>query len=97
MISTDRPTYRLVVAGHLDDRWADRFGELSLARRDDGTTTLTGPVVDQAQLFGILARLRDIGVPLLGLWAVDGVDDRWLTHPSAAPARDRGAPLPGGC
>ena len=59
--------YELRLAGHLDDHWAALFGDLTLARHDDGTTVLTGPVVDQAQLHGVLARVRDVGATLLGV------------------------------
>ncbi|MFZ0322676.1 MAG: hypothetical protein WAN48_00920 [Actinomycetes bacterium] len=62
------------VAGHLDERWSDWFGELTIARYDDGTCTLTGQVADQAQLHGILARLRDIGATILSLRTLDGDD-----------------------
>jgi hypothetical protein len=71
---TDHSTYRLRVVGHLDDRWSQWFGELTIDRHDDGTCTLTGPVTDQAQLHGILARLRDIGATLLSLRTLDGDD-----------------------
>jgi len=71
MTTSDHRTYELRVAGHLDERWTAWFGDLTIARDDDGTCTLTGPVVDQAQLHGILARLRDIGVPLVSLRALD--------------------------
>jgi hypothetical protein len=60
-------TYEIRVASHLDDHWAVTLGELTLARLDDGTTSLTGPVIDQAHLHGVLARIRDLGVPLLAL------------------------------
>lgn len=63
--------YRIHVSGHLDDRWADWFGGLDLQRHDDGTTVLLGPVVDQAALHGMLARIRDLALPLL---AVDRVE-----------------------
>lgn len=63
-------TYELRVEGHLDDHWSAWLGELTIARHRDGTTTLTGPVADQAQLHGVLARLRDIGVTLISLNAV---------------------------
>jgi RimJ/RimL family protein N-acetyltransferase len=59
--------YELRVAGHLDDHWSGMLGGLTLTRCRDGTTTLTGPVADQAQLHGVLARVRDLGVPLLAL------------------------------
>jgi RimJ/RimL family protein N-acetyltransferase len=59
--------YEMTLAGHLGDHWCDRLSGLALIRNDDGTTTLTGPVADQAHLHGILAGLRDIGVALLSL------------------------------
>lgn len=64
--------YELRVAGHLDDRWAAWFGGLTLTHEDDGTTTLRGPVVDQAELHGHLARVRDLGATLVSVTALDG-------------------------
>ncbi|SEE90093.1 hypothetical protein SAMN04488561_3257 [Jiangella alba] len=61
------PAYEIRVAGHLDDHWSALLGDLTLTRRDDGTTSLTGPVTDQAHLHGVLARIRDLGIPLLSL------------------------------
>ncbi len=60
-------TYELRVEGHLDDHWSAWLGQLTITRQHDGTTTLTGPVADQAQLHGVLARLRDIGATLMSL------------------------------
>jgi RimJ/RimL family protein N-acetyltransferase len=71
MTTTASTTYELRVAGHLDDHWSAMLGDLTLARRDDGTTTLTGPLVDQAQLHGVLASVRDLGAPLLSLRTVE--------------------------
>jgi hypothetical protein len=48
-----------------------KIGDLTLVRLDDGTTSLTGPVVDQAHLHGVLVRIRDLGVPLLMLCTLD--------------------------
>jgi hypothetical protein len=76
MIPKGHQTYRIGVAGHLDDRWSNWFGDFTIARCDDGTCTLTGRVTDQAQLHGILARLRDIGATLLSLCAIDS-EDEW--------------------
>lgn len=64
---TGPAAYEIRVAGHLDDHWAERLGGLELVRNADGTTTLTGSLADQAQLYGVLAGLRDIGAALLGL------------------------------
>jgi len=59
--------YVLRVSGHLDPHWAPSFGGLVLAHDPDGTTTLTGAVADQAELHGILTRIRDLGVTLISL------------------------------
>jgi hypothetical protein len=62
----ETPTvYRLRIAGHLDPHWSVWFDGLQLAYDTDGTTTITGPVADQAALHGLLRRIRDLGVPLL--------------------------------
>ena len=59
--------YQIRVKGHLGRQWADRFEELSITLEDDGTTLLTGPVVDQAALHGILRRIRDLGITLISI------------------------------
>jgi hypothetical protein len=59
--------YQVRISGHLDDHWADWLSGHTLSRNDDGTTTLTIPAIDQAQLHGVLGRIRDIGVTLLAL------------------------------
>ena len=64
--------YQIRVQGHLGRQWADRFEELSITLEDDGTTLLTGPVVDQAALYGILRRIRDLGITLLAVNSLDG-------------------------
>lgn len=58
-------TYAIEVQGHLDDHWSEWLGSLSLTHNDDGTTTILGPLADQADLHGVLAKLRDLGVPLI--------------------------------
>jgi len=60
-------TYAIRVDGHLDDHWSAWLGELDLTRNDDGSTTITAAVADQAQLHGLLAGLRDIGAVLTEL------------------------------
>ena len=62
--------YRLQIDGHLDQHWLPWFGDLALTHEDDGTTTLAGPIADQAQLHGLLTRIRDLGVTLLSVEVV---------------------------
>jgi hypothetical protein len=57
--------------GHLDDRWANWFGGLVLSMEEDGQTPLSGPVVDQAELFAMLRKVRDLGLPLLSVNLVE--------------------------
>jgi RimJ/RimL family protein N-acetyltransferase len=64
-------TYAIRVDSHLDDHWSTWFGALDLTRNDDGTTTLTVPVADQAKLHGVLAGLRDMGAVLTELHTTD--------------------------
>jgi hypothetical protein len=66
--------YRITVDGHLDDHWSVWLGSLILARENDGTTTLTGPVIDQAALHGLLAKIRDLGIILISVEPVDAKD-----------------------
>lgn len=69
---TNQPTiYQIRVQGHLGRQWSDRFEELKITLEDDGTTLLTGPVVDQSALYGILRRIRDLGINLLSVNYVD--------------------------
>jgi hypothetical protein len=62
--------YEIRLQGHLDPRWSRWFDDLDLTTGPDGTTTLRGPVVDQAALHGLLQRLRDLGVPLISITQV---------------------------
>jgi hypothetical protein len=60
-------SYEIRVKGHLDTRWAAWFEGMSLSHAADGTTALSGMVVDQAALHGLLQKLRDLGVPLISV------------------------------
>jgi hypothetical protein len=62
--------YELRIEGHLDEHWTAWFGGLTLIREDDGTTTLRGAVTDQAELYGLLAKVRDLGITLISVNAV---------------------------
>lgn len=63
--------YEIRLQGHLDERWATRFSGLSFSHEPDGTTTLAGPVVDQAALFGLIRAVRDLGLPLIAITLVE--------------------------
>jgi len=63
--------HEIRVQGHLGDRWARWAEGLTLARSSDGTTTLTVPLADQAALHGLLAKIRDLGLPLLSVMCVE--------------------------
>jgi hypothetical protein len=71
---TGPATYEIRVQGHLDDHWSDRLGGLGLTRNADGTTTLSGPLADQSELYGVLAGLRDIGAALLSVMLLSLAD-----------------------
>ena len=59
--------YEIRLKGHLNARWAAWFDGLSLTRENDGTTTIHGLVPDQAALHGLLAKVRDLGLPLVSV------------------------------
>ena len=63
--------YEIRLKGHLDNRWAAWFEGLTITREDNGDTRLTGPVVDQAALHGLLRKVRDLGLPLVSVIQVD--------------------------
>jgi hypothetical protein len=70
--------YQIRLKGHLSSQWTDWFGGLTVTLEENGETLLTGPVVDQAALFGLLKKVRDLGLPLVSVNCVE-------TGPSAAP------------
>lgn len=68
------------IDGYLDEEWIAWLGELTLVYQPDGTTTLTGSLPDQAALFGLLVKLRDLGVPLLSIKRLDRHSSNVTTH-----------------
>jgi hypothetical protein len=65
------PCYEIRLRGHLDSQWADWFEGLTITLEEDGTTLLTGPVIDQAALHGLLKKVRDLGMPLVSVSPVE--------------------------
>ena len=63
--------YQIRIKGHLGRQWTDWFGDLTITLEDNGVTLLTGPVVDQAALHGLLRKVRDLGMPLISVIRVE--------------------------
>jgi hypothetical protein len=59
--------YQIRIKGQLNPQWADWFGGLTITLEEGGESLLTGPVVDQAALYGLLKKIRDLGMPLVSL------------------------------
>ena len=78
----DAGRYEIRLRGHLETRWAAWFDGLSLTHESDGTTTIHGPIIDQAALHGVLQKVRDLGLPLVSVTQVDlDQPDASLTDP----------------
>jgi hypothetical protein len=63
--------YQIRIKGHLGSQWTDWFEGLTITLEDNGDTLLTGPVVDQAALHGLLKKVRDLGMPLVSVSPVE--------------------------
>jgi hypothetical protein len=64
-------TYQIRIKGHLDGQWTDWFEGLTITLEDNGDTLLTGLVIDQAALHGLLKKVRDLGMPLVSVNCVE--------------------------
>ena len=59
--------YQIRIEGQLGEQWTDWFEGLTITQEEDGTTVLTGPVLDQSALHGLLKKVRDLGTPLVSV------------------------------
>ena len=72
--------YRITIKGHLDPEWSDWFDGLTITLVGNGDTMLTGPLVDQTALHGVLIKIRDLGLPLLSLTRIETATEH-ESHP----------------
>jgi hypothetical protein len=79
--------YEIRLKGHLDSRWTAWFDGLSLINESDGTTVIHGPVADQAALYGLLQKVRDLGLPLISVTQVQP------GQPECLPSRPANSPI----
>ena len=63
--------YQIRIKGHLGQQWTDWFEGLTITLEENGETLLTGPVIDDAALHGLLKKVRDLGMPLLSVNRVE--------------------------
>ena len=67
--------YEICLKGHLDEQWTNWFEGLTITLEKNGHTLLTGPVIDQAALYGVLRKVRDLGLPLLSVNRVTSIQE----------------------
>ena len=67
--------YEIRVKGHLDGPWSEWFDGLAIANVEDGDAVLSGEIVDQSALHGVLAKVRDLGLPLMAVSKVKSVPE----------------------
>ena len=80
--------YQIRLKGHLSSQWTDWFGGLAITREESGDTLLIGPVIDQAALYELLRKVRDLGMPLISVnciedYQVNGSDSSDIQFKSA--------------
>ena len=76
-VESEQPLiYQIRIRGHLGNPWTDWFDGMTIEMEDNGDTLITGPVVDQAALYGLLKKVRDLGMPLISVVPVQSDDCR---------------------
>jgi hypothetical protein len=75
LVEDELAIYQIHVKGLLDEEWSDYFSGFTFTHQDDDISVLVGEVRDQAALFGILIRIRDLGIPLLKVEQLDDMPD----------------------
>jgi hypothetical protein len=68
--------YEIRVKGHLGGRWSEWFDGLQITNLENGEALLSGEVMDQAELHGVLAKVRDLGLPLVAVTSVERAKER---------------------
>jgi hypothetical protein len=68
---TQPTVHQIRIKGHLGPEWTEWFEGMAVTREENGDTLLTGPVVDQAALHGLIKKVRDLGLPLLSVKRTD--------------------------
>ena len=76
-MSGEQTLYQIRIQGHLGCQWSDWFEGFTISLEGNGDTLLTGPV-DQAALYGCLRKVRDLGLPLMGVHCLEADEDRGL-------------------
>ena len=75
--NNDEGVYEIKIRGHLAAHWAESLGSLALGYDDGGNTLLSGTIIDQAALHGVLAQIRNLGLTLLSVTRIEtDLDDR---------------------
>jgi hypothetical protein len=83
--SSQPVAYQIRVQGHLGHQWIDWFDGLTITLEEDGNTLFTGPVIDQAALYGLLKKVRDLGIPLLSVNRIEpGLAEASEAKPSSS-------------
>jgi hypothetical protein len=83
--------YEIRLTGRLDARWTEWFDGLAVSYDSDGTTVISGRIVDQAALHGLIQRVRDLGLPLVSVRQVEGYEpDKRPPTRDSAPMQDTG-------